>query len=107
MPETAGGWTDDELRRVGGTDELEISPTRPDGTDRPFVTIWAVCVGDGLYIRSAYGPDNPWFRRAARSGTGRIQSGGVDRAVAFRPVDPADTATHEALDAAYREKYHR
>ena len=107
MPETGGGWTEDELRRIGEADELEISSTRPDGTDRPFVTIWAVRVGDGLYIRSAYGPDNPWFRRAARSGTGRIQSGGVDRAVAFRRVDPADTATQEALDAAYRAKYHR
>ena len=107
MPEPASGWTDDELARVGDADELEISSRRPDGSERPFVTIWAVRVDDGLYIRSAYGPDNPWYRRAVHSGAGRIRSGGVDRPVSFTRIDPADTVTHEALDAAYHAKYDR
>ena len=105
MPETPSGWTGDDLARVGGADELEISSRRPDGTDRPFVTIWAVRVGGELYIRSAHGPDNLWFRRAVRAGTGRIRSGGVDRSVCFTRIDPADTTAHEALDAAYHAKY--
>jgi len=107
MPEAASGWTEDELARLGEADELEISSIRPDGTDRPFVTIWAVRSGNSIYVRSAYGPDNPWFRRASRSGSGRIRSGGVDRAVTFVRIDPADATTHEALDAAYHAKYDR
>jgi hypothetical protein len=39
--------------------------------------MWTVRAGDKLYIRSAYGPDNPWYRRATTSGTGRIRAGGV------------------------------
>jgi len=57
-------WSADELDRVGRVTELDIASSRPDGTLRPFVTIWAVRSGDHLYVRSAYGYDNPWFQRA-------------------------------------------
>lgn len=106
-PTSATPFTPDELDRIGGAEELRVSSARPDGSDRPFVTIWAVRVGDELYIRSAYGPDNPWFRRAVASGTGRIQAGGVDRNVAFTVIGDDETAVHEAVDAAYHAKYDR
>ncbi len=57
-------WTEDELERVGSATELQVSSYRPDGSLRPFVTIWAVRAGDDLFVRSAYGRDNGWFRRA-------------------------------------------
>ncbi|NED68670.1 DUF2255 family protein, partial [Streptomyces sp. SID10244] len=57
-------WTDDELNRISDADELQVSSYRSDGTLRPFVTIWAVRSGDHIFIRSAYGRDNGWFRRA-------------------------------------------
>jgi hypothetical protein len=44
-------WTPDELARVGQADELQISSRRADGDLRPFVTIWAVRVGDDIYVR--------------------------------------------------------
>jgi len=98
-------WTPEELRRIGEADELQVSSTRPDGTDRPFVTIWGVRSGDDLYVRSAYGTDNPWYRRALASGTGRVRGGGAELAVAFTAMDPADAALQSAVDAAYRGKY--
>lgn len=107
MPEAIPTWTDADLDRVGRADELRISSTRPDGTDRPFVIIWGVRVGDDLYVRSAYGTDNPWYRRALRSGTGRIKAGGVESEVAFTHVDPASTDIQSAVDAAYHAKYDR
>ncbi|KQR17371.1 DUF2255 family protein [Cellulomonas sp. Leaf334] len=58
------------LTTIDTADELRVSSYRPDGTLRPFVTIWVVSVGDDVYIRSAYGPGNGWFRRAQTSGTG-------------------------------------
>jgi hypothetical protein len=95
-------WTPDELTRIGAADELEIASTRDDGTVRPYVTIWAVRVDDGIYIRSAHGPENGWYRRALASGTGRIRAGGVERAVTFEAADD-----HAAIDAEYHAKYDR
>ena len=76
-------WTNEELTRIGDAEELRIASLRGDGTLRPFVTIWVVRVDDNLYVRSAYGADNPWFRRAKASGSGRIRAGGIERDVTF------------------------
>ena len=95
-------WSPEEIDRIGRADELHVSSRRDDGTLRRFVTIWAVRVGDDLYVRSAHGPDNGWFRRAKASGRGRIQAGGVERDVTF---EPADGAPQDAIDAAYHAKY--
>ena len=97
-------WTPDDLDRIGDATELQLASSRPDGTLRPYVTIWGVRAGDDLYVRSAHGPDNGWFRRARASGTGRIRAGGLERDVAF--IAP-DAGAHEAIDAAYHAKYDR
>src|SRR4051794_32988976 len=97
-------WTNDELGRIGGAEELQLASSRPDGTLRPDVTMWVVRAGDDLYVRSAHGPDNPWFRRARASGTGRISAGGLERDVTFADADPG---VHAAIDAAYHAKYDR
>jgi hypothetical protein len=95
-------WNDDELNRIGGATELQISSRRADGTLRPCVTIWVVRDGDDLYVRSAYGANNGWFRRAKTSGTGRIRAGGVERDVTFAEADPG---AHAGIDRAYHSKY--
>ncbi|WP_191413808.1 DUF2255 family protein [Salinibacterium sp. ZJ450] len=97
-------WTTDELDRIGRAEELKLASLRPDGSLRPYVTMWVVRAGDDLYVRSAYGPDNPWYVRARASGAGRIRAGGVERDVSF-----ADAAggVHPAIDAAYHAKYDR
>lgn len=97
-------WTADELDRIGRADELRLASRRADGTLRPYVIMWVVRAGDDLYVRSAYGPDNPWYRRAKASGAGRIRAGGVERDVAFAE---ALDGVHAALDAAYHAKYDR
>src|SRR5262245_3222417 len=97
-------WNQDELRAIGGADELRISSRRPDGKLGPFVTIWAVRAKDDIYVRTAYGPTNGWFRRALTSGKGRIEAGGVTRDVGFA-MAPADLTPE--IDAAYHAKYDR
>jgi hypothetical protein len=98
-------WTDEELRRIGEAQELHLASARQDGTMRPYVTMWVVrAAGDDLYVRSAYGPNNPWFRRAKASGGGRIRAGGLERDVAF--AEP-DAGVHAAIDSAYHAKYDR
>ena len=100
-------WTDDELRRIGGATELQIASRRPDGSLRPYVTIWTVRADDDLYVRSAYGTGNPWFRRATASGTGRIRAAGIEHDVTFTPASELDVRTQAAVDAAYHAKYDR
>jgi hypothetical protein len=97
-------WTAHELERIGGAGELRLASRRGDGSLRPYVTMWVVRTGDGLYVRSAYGPDNPWYRRAIASGTGRIRAGGIERDVSFGHADPA---AQDDIDAAYHAKYDR
>jgi hypothetical protein len=97
-------WTSDELGRIGAAEELQLASQRRDGTLRPYVTMWIVRAGDDLYVRSAYGPDNPWFRRAKASGAGRIRAGGLEQDVTFAEAAPG---VHAAIDAAYHSKYDR
>ncbi|WP_291049750.1 DUF2255 family protein [Herbiconiux sp.] len=97
-------WTSDELHRIGAATELRVTSQRPDGTLRPYATIWHSPLGDALYIRSAHGPDNGWFRRALASGTGRITAGGVEKDVTFELADPSICT---ALDTALHQRYDR
>ena len=95
-------WTDDELRRIAGAQELDIAPVRRNGELRARTPIWVVRAGDDLYVRAAYTDGSAWHRVARTSGQARISAGGVDRDVA---VEDADDAVLDAVDAAYREKY--
>ena len=97
-------WRSDELSRIGAAEELQLASLRHDGTLRPYVTMWVVRANDDLYVRSAYGPNNPWFRRAKASGSGRVRAGGLERDVTIAEPAPG---VHAAIDAAYHAKYDR
>jgi hypothetical protein len=97
-------WPRDELERIGAADELQLTSRRPDGSLRPYVTMWVVRAGGDLYVRSAYGPGNPWYRRATASGAGRIRAGGIERDVFFAQASPE---VQGDIDAAYHAKYDR
>ena len=53
----------DELIRLGGGDEIDISTRRIDGSLRPFVPIWIVAVNGALYVRSYRGTGGADQRR--------------------------------------------
>jgi hypothetical protein len=95
-------WTQDELGKVGSTDELRISSVRADGTLSSPRTIWVVRLGDELYARSVNGPSAAWYRGTQGRREGHIDSGGVSRDVTFADPDPG---TDDTLDAEYRAKY--
>jgi hypothetical protein len=97
-------WTPEELDRIGRAEELHLATRRRDGGLSRYVTMWVVRAGDHLYVRSAYGPGNPWYRRARAAGEGRVRAGGVERDVTFESADPVVQA---AIDAAYHAKYDR
>jgi hypothetical protein len=97
-------WTAEELDKVGSAEELKIAALRPDGSLRPYTTIWVVRVGDDLYVRSYRGRDSDWFRSVLRRPEGQIRAGGVEREVTF--TEPGDVGK-AAIDQAYRDKYSR
>jgi hypothetical protein len=97
-------WTSDELDKIGRADELQIAPLRRDGTLRNPVTVWVVRHGDDLYVRSWRGRTAAWYRTAQVRNEGRIWAGGVEKDVTFVDADPD---INDAIDAAYRTKYHR
>src|SRR5436305_13374775 len=81
-------WTNDELDRIAGAEELEIASVRRDGTLRKPVTIWVIRHGDDLYVRSVYGRTSSWFRGAEARHEAHIKAGSVDKDV--RLVEPGD-----------------
>ncbi|MEI5584405.1 MULTISPECIES: DUF2255 family protein [unclassified Agromyces] len=99
-------WTAEELARIGDAEEIGIASSRADGSSRRHVTIWVARVGDRLFVRSAYGPGNGWYRLARASRQGRVRAAGIEHPARFIDV-AADDPVHEALDAAHRDKYHR
>jgi hypothetical protein len=97
-------WSDDDLRRIGAAEELEIAAVRRNGELRKPTPIWVVRAGDGLYVRAAYGDRSGWHAVARASGRARIWAGGVEKDVT---IEDAGDAVLDQVDAAYREKYGR
>jgi hypothetical protein len=97
-------WSEDDLTRLGGAEQIDISTRRRDGSLRPFVPIWIVTVDGALYVRSYRGTGGAWYRHATAHPAGTIRANGVQRDVTFTP---ADAAVRDAIDAAYRTKYGR
>jgi hypothetical protein len=58
--------TTEELDKVGAAEELQVAALRPDGSLRPYTTIWVVRTGDNLYVRADRGRDGAWFRSVRR-----------------------------------------
>ena len=98
--------TDDELTEfLRGTNTVRIVTTTRDGR-RIATPIWAVVVDGVGYVRSAYGPDSKWYRRArTNSGAGFQTPAGV-RAVELEPIDGTDPL-EARVDDALRSKYSR
>ncbi len=97
-------WTADQLARIGDAEELRLASYRADGTLRSFTTMWVVRADGELYVRSAGGPERPWYRHALASRTGTIRAGGIEADVCFAEPTPDAQA---AIDAAYHAKYDR
>ena len=97
-------WSAQELERISRATELQVASRRPDGSLRRYVTIWAVRAGDDLYVRSAHGPDNGWYRRAKAAGTGRIRAADIERDISF---EEPEISVADAVTTAYHAKYDR
>lgn len=96
-------WSKEELRKIGETDDLHISPFREDGMTYGTPTwIWSVVVDGELYVRAYNGRKSRWYGAAIRQKAGRITAAGKTTEVTFEPVEGA---IQDRIDDAYRAKY--
>ena len=92
-------WTEQELDAIAEAQELEISSRRRDGSLSPRIPIWAVRVGDDIYVRSVKGPEGTWYRNTRKRPTGHVWAGRVEHDVHFEDV--AGQLAQE-IDDAYK-----
>ncbi len=95
-------WNPTELATIAAEREIEISSLREDGTLTKPVTIWAVRVGEDLYVRSVRGDAGGWYKAAERRHEGRIEADDTAVDVAY---EDAPHHLDDEIDAAYKEKY--
>ena len=90
-------WSEDELRKIAGADDLHISPFRDDGVTYGTPTwIWSVAVDDALYVRAYNGQRSRWYQAATQQKARRITAAGMTKDVLFGPVrGPVGTRTEE------------
>lgn len=98
-------WNPNTLDRLGKATELNLASRNSAGGLSTRTTMWVVPVDGDLYVRSAYGPDSAWYRRALGARVGHVWASGTDAEVQLVPVDPAETDLHAEIDAAYHRKY--
>jgi hypothetical protein len=96
-------WTENQLDRIDGAQELTLSSARGDGKLRRPVTIWVVRDGEDVYVRSVNGRESAWFRGALTRHEAHIRAGGVEADVSLVETDDAG----DRIDAAYEAKYGR
>jgi hypothetical protein len=97
-------WSKDELRKIGESDDLHISPFREDGVTYGTPTwIWSVVVVGNLYVRAYNGTNSSWYQAATKQKAGRIAAGGLTKEVVFETVEGQ---IDDRIDDAYRAKYH-
>ena len=101
---TVTAWTEHELAEVDARDEVRISSRRKDGTLTGSRIIWAVRLGDEVYVRSVNGRDSAWFRSTRARHEGHLQVGRLAKDVTFVDVDESDEIG-DRIDRAYASKY--
>ena len=100
-------WTPEQLQRIDGSDELEITSWRAGGTLRSFVPIWVVRVDDQVYVRTWHRRTTGWFGRVLDAGRARVRVPGLEADVAVEDVGAGPGPLRSQVDAAYRAKYGR
>jgi hypothetical protein len=98
-------WTNGELERIAGAEELQLASVRRDGTLRRPVTMWVVRVGDGIYVRSVNGRESAWFKGAQTLHQAQVRAGGLEKDVQLVETDENGGPVDAAYDAKYSPRY--
>ncbi|MGV9713637.1 DUF2255 family protein [Gordonia sp. NPDC003424] len=103
----SASWTSAALLELDAADELEIAARRPSGALLRYASIWVVCIGGEVYVRTWHRRDTGWYGNAVSTRRARIRFGDNETDVSIADLGDADDAVRSAVDAAYRAKYQR
>jgi hypothetical protein len=98
-------WTPEQLQQIDGARELEIASMRPDGTQRQWLPIWVVRVGDQVYVRTWYRRTTGWFGDVVTTQQARVRVPHLETEVVVEDISDDDTDLRSAVDQAYQAKY--
>ena len=112
---SAGPWSTEQLQLLDAAVELNIAVPRPDGALGRWTTVWVVCVGQGVFVRSWHRRETGWFGRAVTTGRARIRAIGLETDVTVVDLGRIGDRSGEEpqlqgelfdeVDSAYRTKY--
>jgi hypothetical protein len=88
------------LRALRDLPEIRIRSGSQSGRG---VVIWAVVVGDDVFVRSFRGPNASWCKAIVATGQAALEIG--DRLIAVRAIPIAEPGTITAVSDAYLAKY--
>jgi hypothetical protein len=90
------------IEHLDTTNTVVIVTRRANGTQKE-TPIWSTVFNGGAYIRSAFGPDSWWYKRAIASWAAAFNVNGQHIDVRLEHVD--DAATIGGVDDAFSVKY--
>jgi hypothetical protein len=91
------------LNLLDETEEVYIETSRDADSLEHRTTIWAVVVGDEVFVRSVRGHKGCWYQRISAHSEGAVLVG--DTRIPVRAAPATDTATVDAVSEAFRSKY--
>jgi hypothetical protein len=91
------------LNLLDETEEVYIETSRDADSLEHRTTIWAVVVGDEVFVRSVRGHQGCWYQRISAHPEGALLVG--DTRIPVRAAPATDTATVDAVSEAFRSKY--
>jgi hypothetical protein len=91
------------LKLLDETDEVYIETSRDADSPQHRTIIWAVVVGEEVFVRSVRGRKGRWYQRISSHPEGALLAGDTRIPVRVAPV--TDNVTVEAVSEAFRSKY--
>jgi hypothetical protein len=91
------------LKLLDETDEVYIETSRDADSPQHRTIIWAVVVGEEVFVRSVRGRKGRWYQRISSYPEGALLAGDTRIPVRVAPV--TDNVTVEAVSEAFRSKY--
>ena len=91
------------LNVLDETDEVYIETSRDADSPEHRTIIWAVVVGDDVFVRSVRGRKGRWHQRISAHPEGALLVG--DTRIAVRAAPATDAVTINAVSEAFRSKY--
>jgi hypothetical protein len=96
-------FSQDILRLIDQTDEVQIEPRSSDGSPGKPVTIWIVVDGSDVFVRSYRGANGRWYQSLMKHPQGVLHV--AEQQIPFRAIQVSDRESIDRVSQAFQRKY--